>query len=40
MKANKGVMGFDLGLLTPLFVIVFNTICGLGAAAWLRWVNK
>jgi hypothetical protein len=40
LKANKGVMGLDLGLLTPLFVIVFNAIWGLSAAIWLRWVNK
>ena len=40
VKANKGIMGFDLGLLTPLFVFVFNAIWGLAAAIWLRWVNK
>jgi len=40
MKANKGVMGLDLGLLTPVFVFVFNAIWGLAAAIWLRWVNK
>jgi hypothetical protein len=40
MKASKGVMGFDLGLLTPLFVFIFNAIWGLTAAIWLRWVNK
>jgi hypothetical protein len=40
MKAGQGVMGFDLGLLTPLFVFVFNAIWGLTAAIWLRWVNK
>jgi hypothetical protein len=40
MKASKGVMGFDLGLLTPLFVFVYNAIWGLTAAIWLRWANK
>jgi hypothetical protein len=40
MKAGQGVMGFDLGLLTPLLVFVFNAIWGLTAAIWLRWVNK
>jgi hypothetical protein len=40
VKANKGIMGFDLGLLTPLFVFVFNAIWGLTAALWLRWVDK
>jgi hypothetical protein len=40
MKANKGVMGLDLGSLTPLAVIVFNAIWGLTAAIWLRWTNN
>ena len=40
MKAQKGIMGFDLGLLTPLFVFVFNAIWGLAAAVWLRWAGK
>ena len=39
MKANKGVMGLDLGSLTPLAVIVFNAIWGVTAAIWLRWTN-
>jgi hypothetical protein len=40
IKANKGIMGFDLGLLTPLLVFIFNAIWGLTAAIWLRWANK
>lgn len=36
MQANKGVMGLDLGTLTPLAVIVFNAIWGWAAAIWLR----
>jgi hypothetical protein len=40
MKAGKGAMGFDLGLLTPLLVFVFNAIWGLAAAIWLRWAGK
>jgi hypothetical protein len=40
MKANKGVMGFDLGILTPLFVLIFNAIWGLAAAIWLRLLGK
>jgi hypothetical protein len=39
VKAGKGVMGLDLGLLTPLLVIVFNAIWGLAAAMWLRWAK-
>jgi hypothetical protein len=40
MKAHKGMMGFDLGLLTPLFVVIFNAIWGWSAAIWLRWAGK
>jgi hypothetical protein len=40
IQANKGVMGLDLGSLTPVAVIVFNAIWGLTAAIWLRWTNK
>ncbi len=40
MKANKGLMGLDLGSLTPLAVIVFNAVWGLTAAIWLRWTNN
>ena len=36
MKANKGVMGLDLGALTPVAVVVFNAIWGIAAAIWLR----
>ena len=40
MKANKGMMGLDLGLLTPALVIFFNAIWGWTAAIWLRWIGK
>ena len=40
MKAKKGVMGLELGMLTPLFVVVFNAIWGWTAAIWLRWTGK
>ena len=40
MKANKGVMGLDLGTLTPLAVVVFNAVWGVTAAIWLRWTNN
>ncbi|MGD2269756.1 MAG: hypothetical protein PVI06_05100 [Desulfobacterales bacterium] len=40
VKAGKGVMGLDLGILTPLFVIIFNAIWGLTAAIWLRWSKQ
>ena len=40
LKAHKGVMGLDLGSLTPVFVFIFNAIWGLATAIWLRWVGK
>ena len=40
IKASKGIMGLDLGLLTPLLVFVFNAIWGFAAAIWLRWVSE
>jgi hypothetical protein len=40
MKANKGMMGVDLGLLTPVFVVIFNAIWGWTTAIWLRWTGK
>ena len=40
MKAHKGAMGLDLGLLTPLLVILFNAIWGWTAAIWLRWTGR
>lgn len=38
LKANAGIMGLDKGVLTPLFVIIFNVIWGITAAIWLKWV--
>jgi len=40
MKANKGAMGLDLGMLTPVFVIIFNAVWGVSAAIWLRWTKR
>lgn len=39
-QANKGILGLDLGLLTPLFVFFFNAVWGITAAIWLRSVGK
>lgn len=36
IKAQKGVMGLDLGALTPFFVVLFNAAWGLAAAYWLK----
>jgi hypothetical protein len=39
-QANQGLMGLDLGSLTPVFVLFFNAVWGLTAAFWLRMVGK
>jgi hypothetical protein len=39
-QANKGMLGLDLGTLTPVFVLFFNAAWGLTAAFWLRMVGK
>ena len=40
VKAGKGVMGLDLGVLTPVLVLVFNAVWGLAAAAWLSGARR
>jgi len=39
-QANKGLLGLELGTLTPVFVLFFNAVWGLTAAFWLRMVGK
>ncbi len=39
-QAQKGVMGLQLGYLTPLFVIFYNAVWGLAAAWWLKSTVK
>ncbi len=39
-KAGKGMMGLELGLLTPVFVLIFNGVWGITAALWLRYIDK
>jgi len=36
MLAHKGMAGFDLGLLTPLFVLLFNWVWGAVAAVTIK----
>jgi hypothetical protein len=38
-QLNKGMMGLDLGTLTPLFVLFFNAVWGVAAALWL-WASE
>jgi hypothetical protein len=36
LKANKGMLGVELGSLTPMFVLFFNFIWGITTALWLK----
>jgi hypothetical protein len=40
IQAGKGLMGFDLGNLTPLFVVFFNAIWGICVAFWLKFIQE
>ena len=37
---SKGTMGLELGLLTPLLVLLLNAVWGVTAALWLRLVDR
>lgn len=39
VQTGKGMLGLDLGILTPVFVIVFNMAWGMAAALWIRWAE-
>jgi hypothetical protein len=39
-KTDKGFLGLQLGLLTPLLVVFFNAIWGIGTAWWLHLSAK
>jgi hypothetical protein len=39
LMAHKGVLGLQLGYLTPLLVVFYNAIWGYGAGWWLNWVT-
>jgi len=36
LQARKGVLGLDLGVLTPCFVLFFNASWGIAASWWVR----
>jgi len=39
VMAHKGVLGLQLGYLTPVMVVFYNAIWGLGAGLWLKWTR-
>lgn len=36
VKANKGILGLDLGVLTPVLVLLFNAVWGVVTSWWVR----
>jgi hypothetical protein len=38
-QAQKGMLGLQLGALTPLFVLFYNAIWGIAAGLWLQWAQ-
>jgi len=40
IQSQKGVMGLDLGTLTPIFVLFFNAVWGVCTALWLRLIRE
>jgi hypothetical protein len=39
-RTGSGLLGLELGMLTPVFVLLLNAVWGLTAAFWLRMVGK
>jgi len=39
-QAHKGVLGLQLGLLTPVFVLLYNAVWGVVAGWWLSLVAE
>jgi hypothetical protein len=40
VKAQKGMMGLELGALVPLFVLFYNAVWGVAAAYWLKYSGE
>ena len=38
-SVKKGMLGLDLGSLTPLFVVFYNIVWGIAASCWHNVVN-
>ena len=39
-QADKGVIGIELGRLTPLFVLFFNAVWGVTTGLWIKFVSS
>lgn len=40
LVVHKGILGLELGTLTPVFVLFYNAVWGVTASIWLRWTNR
>ena len=40
LQAHKGLLGLQLGALTPVFVLFYNAVWGVIAGLWLRLTEK
>lgn len=40
VQAHKGVLGLQLGALTPVFVVFYNAVWGVAAGWWLNLVRR
>ncbi len=39
-KAHKGILGLQLGALTPLVVLIYTAFWGIMAGLWLKWARQ
>jgi hypothetical protein len=40
LKAHKGLLGLQLGALTPLVVLIYTALWGIPAGLWLKWARQ
>lgn len=40
VQSGRGLLGVELGALTPVAVLVLNAIWGIAAAGWLRFTGR
>jgi len=39
-KMGKGVLGLQMGLMTPVLILIFGFVWGLVTALWLKWSRE
>lgn len=40
LEAHKGLLGLDLGVMTPILVLFVNAVWGMSTVFWLRFVEQ